>query len=181
MAKEQTVTLNREETSLVDEALGEHLDRLTGTPNVVAEIRTLGFRLLLKLSRVLPGMYSLPDLSDWQLEILQRTYAPQPKPAPVKKPAPKGPAKAGGHAAAAGRTKRTKAKPPAAAAVTGRGSSSETSAPRAQLAASGARRRGGLMRAYQQAMDRGDQEAALGYKNRIRELEDSAAAGAAHA
>jgi len=86
--KDGKVTLNQEEARLVDEALGEFLDRLHGSAGEVDKQRALGFRVAVKLTQVVPWSYCLGDMPEWALPILQRTFAPAP-PAPKKKAAPK--------------------------------------------------------------------------------------------
>ncbi|OLD66047.1 MAG: hypothetical protein AUI52_05455 [Acidobacteria bacterium 13_1_40CM_2_68_10] len=85
MDKDGKVSLNREEAELVDEALGEFIDRVHGSAAEVAKVRALGFRVAVKLSQVIPWSSMLGDLPDWTLAILQRIYAP-PAP-PLKKTA----------------------------------------------------------------------------------------------
>lgn len=92
MADDQKVTLNREEAELVDEALGDYLNNPTGLASEVAAIRARGFRLQVKLSKILPNTSITNFLPDWALPILQRTFAPDQVQPPKKKPAP---AKAG--------------------------------------------------------------------------------------
>jgi len=86
--KDGKVTLNQEEAQLVDEALGEFLDRLHGSADEVAKARALGFRVAVKLTQLVSWSATLGDLPDWALPILQRTFAPAPA-APTKKAAPK--------------------------------------------------------------------------------------------
>jgi hypothetical protein len=89
MSVDRKVVLNQDEAELVDEALADHLDRLTGSGDEVARIRALGFRLQVKLSSATRWNALENGLADWQLGILQRTFAPapaKPKPKPAAKP-----------------------------------------------------------------------------------------------
>ncbi len=181
MAKEQGVTLTREEAQLVADALCEYLGRDKGLKTDLAKERAIGFRLQVKLSRATDYVFGIWAPDDWQLEILQRTFAPTPRPAPAKKPTPKDraprtkvPAKPqgrrGGTVARSDRAQGPSPVRPAHHLPTA-----------TQLTASAARRKGGLRRALQQAEARGDSLASTSLRKRIADIEESAAAVAAHA
>jgi hypothetical protein len=202
MSKDEQVILTREEARLVDEALGDYLDRLSGSATLVDEERRTGFRLLVKLTRVLPGSGLSYSLSDWMLPIMQRTFAPPPAAAPAKKTAPartssKKRARAGKAAASISTSFSAGARhagasvhypsrrvPAAASAAPDAGSPTGSFSPgdvtTAKLTGSAARRLGGLRRARQAAADKGDNIRVSELDRRIGDLQRSAAAVHAH-
>jgi len=202
MAKDEQVILSPEEAQLVDEALTDFLDQLTGSLSEVDQERRRGLRILAKLSRVVHRSSLSWSMPDWLLPILQQTFAPQAAAVPAKKPAPKAPArsshktagpspeakraapkglgKSGGVVSAARRSKPTKVAPTAGIAAGALGSTSAPTPSTVPLTASAARRRGGLLRAAQYAEAKGDTAAARQYRKRAEQLEVSTAAADAH-
>lgn len=198
MDKSKQLVLSGDELTLVDEALANYLEELTGSASAIEPIRARGFRLMVKLSKVLGERAKLWwDLKPWQIPILQRTFAPDP-PAPAKKTAPaktssKNRARAGKAAPTTRTTSSAGAKPAgspapspspkvpvAASAALDAGSPTGSSSPGAatplKLSPSLARRRGGLLRAAQAAEAKNDTIKAAQYRARAAQLVTSAAA-----